>query len=166
MGPSVSAGARDNSEKETHFFPFLSGFGSEPTRTAWFTVYGALGLAHGPLPKAALEGAEGRAGSSSTDPSWALPCSLARWGHCRDGHSTVPPLPIPRQVGGALPWPCQCCPQPFAITPRVVGEAGHKQPLCLRPYYKTQVTPGISGIQKQSKPTPPTGTALRAGGEP
>lgn len=59
MGPSVSAGARDNSEKETHFFPFLSGFGSEPTRTAWFTVYGALGLAHGPLPKAALEGACG-----------------------------------------------------------------------------------------------------------
>lgn len=31
MGPSVSAGARDNSKKETHFFPFLSGFGWEPT---------------------------------------------------------------------------------------------------------------------------------------
>lgn len=31
MGPSVSAGARDNSKKETHYFPFLSGFGWEPT---------------------------------------------------------------------------------------------------------------------------------------
>lgn len=31
MGPSVSAGARHNSKKETHFFPFLSGFGWEPT---------------------------------------------------------------------------------------------------------------------------------------
>lgn len=59
MGPSFPAGARDNSKKETHFFPFLSGFGSKPTRTAWFTVYGALGLTHDPLPKAALEGACG-----------------------------------------------------------------------------------------------------------
>lgn len=99
--------------------------------------------------------AEGRAGSSSTDTSWALPCSLGCRGHYRDGHSTVPPLPIPRQVGGALPWPCQPCPQPFAITPRVVGEAGHKQSLCLRPYYKTQVTPLLGSRNKANPPHPP-----------
>lgn len=59
VGPSVSAGARDDSKKETCLFPFLSDFGSKSTLTAWFTVYEALGLAHDPLPKAALEEAWG-----------------------------------------------------------------------------------------------------------
>lgn len=60
MGPSVSTGARDDSEKETRLFPLLSHFGSKPTLTAWFTVYEALGLAHDPLPKAAVEEACGQ----------------------------------------------------------------------------------------------------------
>lgn len=54
MGPSISAGARDDSKKETRLFPLVSHFGSKSTLTAWFTVYKALGLAHDPLPKAAI----------------------------------------------------------------------------------------------------------------
>jgi len=59
VGPSVSAGARDDSRKETHLFPFFSGFGSKSALTAWFTVYEAPGLARDPLPRAAVEEACG-----------------------------------------------------------------------------------------------------------
>lgn len=59
MGPCVSAGARDDSKKETCLLLSLSDFGSKSTLTAWFTVYEALGLAHDPLPKAAVEEACG-----------------------------------------------------------------------------------------------------------
>lgn len=62
--------------------------------------------------------------------------------------------------GEGLPSPHHCCHQPavpraaLAITPWAAGEAGQKQPLCLPPYYRAQVT-SLLGSRNKAKPPQP-----------
>lgn len=71
------------------------------------------------------------------------------------------PCPPPGRSGEGLPSPLHRCNQPalpraaLAITPRAAGEAGQKEPLCLPPYYKAQVTSLLGSRNKAKPPQPP-----------
>lgn len=85
-------------------------------------------------------GCRGR--SAAAEAAWLLHCpSLGR-------------------LGEGQPPPRHRCHQPaalraaLAVTPQAGGEAGQKQPRCLRPYYKARVT-SLLGSRNKAKPPQP-----------